>query len=39
MGEVNVGEEERMLASMPYHADRGGLPAKREACARLSCQV
>ena len=30
-----MGERERMLAGAPYRADRGGLPAEREACARL----
>ena len=35
MEEANLGEKERMLAGAPYRADRGGLPAKREVCARL----
>ena len=30
-----MDERERMLAGAPYRADRGGLPAEREACARL----
>ena len=30
-----MDERERMLAGAPYRADRDGLPAEREACARL----